>query len=182
MFDWKIIAAAFVALLFVASMLAGNLGVKEFFSGAVGKVGDWLGSSPLGGFFSSSSKSTEGIDIVLFPESISLSPDSGFNMSMGSTKMNGLSGILELDFRSETAKFQEKNSPLSFSLPLKESVLTGLSFSKLVVENVGITVLSGSWNITTSNGTVELYDFTGRGIVSGDGLELIGNVSKLVRL
>ena len=52
MFDWKILAASFAALLVVSSVLVGGFG----FTDILGTLSDWMGESPLSGLVTAPSR------------------------------------------------------------------------------------------------------------------------------
>lgn len=176
MLDWKILAASFVALLVVSSVLLGGFGIGEFFSDLINKIGEWLGSSPFGGFFSTPTAKTKEIDIVLYPANLSLKPDSSINVSTDMITLTNFKGEISTDFENETLIFKESDSSLIVEIPLERITIPDLQIKKMSFENVRFDMKP---NITGENGSIEIYDFLGKGIIAVGSVEFQGNVSKM---
>jgi len=181
MLDWKILAASFAALLFVSSMLIGGLGITDFFSTIVNKISEWFGSSPFGNVFSSPAKATnENVDITLYTSVFTLKPDSNINISTDEITLTEFNGEVEADFQSNTLTFKHSNTPLTISTALQETHIINLKLDKLLVENIQLQIKSEKWNITSSNASIEIYDFYGTASITNKSIILKGNVSRLV--
>lgn len=176
MLDWKILAASFVALLVVSSVLLGGFGIGEFFSDLMNKIGEWLGSSPFGGFFSTPTAGTKEIDIVLYPANLSLKPDSSINVSTDAVTLTNFKGEINADFEDEVLIFRESGSSLTVETPLKRITIPDLQIKRLSFENIRFAVKP---NITGENGSIEIYDFLGRGTITVGTVEFQGNISRM---
>jgi hypothetical protein len=58
-------------------------------------------------------------------------------------------------------------------------VIKELIIGKLSLSDMKFDVHSEKVNITVENSTVEIFDFIGNGMIEGNGIKLIGNVSKV---
>lgn len=174
MLDWKILAASFVALLVVSSVLLGGLGIGDFFSDLINKVGEWLGSSPFGGFLSAPRAETKEINIVLYPPNISLAPDSTVNISTDAVTLTDFKGEINADFKDRTLVFRESGSSLVVETELKTLVIPNLRIKRMEFENL---IFDIKPDITGGNGSIEIHDFLGKGTITARGVEFQGNVS-----
>ena len=60
-------------------------------------------------------------------------------------------------------------------------MIEGLSIADLSLTSMRIELISGEWNETSQNGSVSIQEFLGTALVTMDGIELDGNVSRLVK-
>jgi len=176
MLDWKILAASFVALLVVSSVLLGGFGIGEFFSDLINKIGEWLGSSPFGGFLSAPTTETKQIDIMLYPANLSLLPDSIVNISTDAVTLTNFKGEINMDFKDKTLIFKESGSSLTVEVPLEGITVSDLQIKKMSFENL---IFDVKPDITGGNGSIEIHDFLGKGIITTRGVGFQGNVSKM---
>ncbi len=176
MLDWKILAASIVALLFISSVFVGGFGIREFLSDALGKVGNYLDSSPFDGIFSSESQEggNRDISILLFPDEVSFSPDSVAAISSGGTELENFQGEVSLFFDESSARLT--HSGLEINLPLGTLEMSGLKLASLTLEDVGFSIEP---DISTDSGSILLEGFEGSATATRRGLELNGNVSRL---
>ncbi len=181
MLDWRILAASFAGLLFVSSMLIGGSGITDFFSNIINTIGEWFGSSPFGNVFSAPARaSNENVDITLYSPVFTLKPDSDINISTDEITLIGFNGDVIANFQNNTLTFKQSNTPLTINTALQETHITNLRLDKLLIENMQLKLKSGKWNITSGNGSVEIYDFYGTALITTDNIILKGNVSRLV--
>ena len=178
MLDWRILAASFAALLVVSTVLIGNFGIRDFLSDIIGKISEWLGSSPFGGFFSQPPAKASEVIITLYPSNFTIKPDTYINITSDNTSLNNFKGELDINFKTGRIVLSETDSRLVINLPLSRTEITGLGFSDLKTGNLRFAVASSESNMTTSNGSMEIYNFFGECLIE-DGIQLRGNVSKI---
>jgi hypothetical protein len=176
MLDWKILVAAFAALLIASTVLVGGFGgfgLTDIFD----NIGDWLKSSPFGGFFEAPVASTHQVGITLKPEIYTLKTSSSINLSIDSIDFVDFNGNIEADFQEKTLIFTEANTPLNIKMPLQNITIHDIRVDKIFLEGTDFSVSSDQLETTGENGTIEIYDFSGEIRFSPDFVGLYGNVS-----
>jgi hypothetical protein len=159
--------------IFSSSVSAGLL--SDIFD----SIREWFESSPLGGLFARPVKRMTEIDLTFYPETFVLKPESMVNITSGSTKIFGFNGEMEVSIEGGFALMKEINSQLTIEERLGEMEISGLALSSLELKGVKLSMVSGNWTETTDSGSLKMYDFLGRGIITSDSIELVGNVSKI---
>lgn len=185
MIDWKIMAASLAALLFVSSVFVGDFGLREFFGTITEKLGEWLGNSPFGGLFTAPTSSVIDADVVslkIYPETFTLRPDHPVNITFGTHTITDFTGDISVDYVGNVLAFDEANSQLVLEMPIETTAVEGMFIKKLVIDNEKIDVSTGDWEISSNNGSIELYDFDGIAEIDSGMIALSGNISKLVRV
>jgi hypothetical protein len=176
MLEWKILAAAFSALLVISIVLVGNTGLKDSFGGIVGKLTDWLGGSPIplpGG----GGKSTNTVSIALYPNIFTLTPESKLNLTLGDSYFENFNGLVTFDFPSGKLTLQEK-SGFSVSSPLQNFTIPGLTLSRLQISGMKFTVHTQT-DITSESGNMTIQGFSGSLLLGNSSIILSGNVTKI---
>ena len=176
MLEWKILAAAFSALLVISMVLVGNTGIKDSFGGIVGKLTDWLGGSPVP-IPIGSGKSANTVSIALYPKAFTLTPESKLNLTLGDSRFENFNGAVTFDFQSGKLTLQEK-SGFSVSSPLKDFTIPDLKLSRLQISGMKFTVRSQS-EISNENGTMDIQGFSGSLSLGNSSIILSGNVTKI---
>lgn len=186
MLDWKILAASFAALLFVSSLLIGDFAIKDFFTGIADKLSEWLGNSPFGGMFTAPTPSnvisTDSINVKIIPDTFTLKPDLPVNVSFSGKIITDFSGEILVDYNENEVILDESNSNLNIVMPVETIEIHGLNMKKLLIQNTGIDADTGNWELATDNGTIEIYDFSGSGEIGLRSIDLVGNITRLIRL
>jgi len=178
MFDWKIIAAVFIALIVVSYIVIGVPGIRDFFGGIASTVGDALESSPFGGLFSSSGVKKTPVELTLRPESFSLKPELPVNVSLGDgTVLNDFKG--ELVLVNGTMQLKQEGSSLVISPKLNLIEIEGVKLSRLELEGMEVEVKSEEIDTKVDGGSLEVLDFIGSGRISKEGIVLSGNVTRI---
>ncbi len=179
MFDWKIIAAVFIALLVVSYVIIGVPGIRDFFGGIASGVGKALESSPFGGLFSSGGVKKIYAEITLYPDTFSLKPELPVNITLGDTVLQDFRGEISMDLANDTISMKQEGSSLVISPRLDLVVIEGLKISRLDLENMKANVKSGDIDTDVENGTLEILDFLGEGKITEEYIMLSGNVTKV---
>lgn len=183
MLDWKILAASFVALIFISSFLVGNFGIKELVGKIIDKVDDWLSGSPFEGFFKAPSKEdtqTERIELVIYPENFSIKPDSVVDIKIGDIQLNKFSGEINADFRKNKISLNQKDSEFKIEMPVQRTLISNLELKTLSV-NGKIYMKTGKWEFNTENGSVQLFGFSGNMEINIDSIGFTGNATRVLR-
>lgn len=176
MFDWKVIVAGLVAVLLVSSVLVGDFGIKDIFSGTVNKISEWLGSSPFGGLFPSPETSHKEVVISLYPESFILVPETTVDISLDSINFTNFKGKITTHFQNNTICFEE-SAGLNINMPIQRTKIKNVKIRSIKLENIRYRVVSGESDITNENGTIEITSFSGTVVIEGIFIEFIGNIS-----
>jgi len=178
MLEWKILAAAFSALLVISIVLVGNSGIKDTFGGIVGKLTDWLGGNPVslpGGIGKSG---TNAVSIALYPKTFTLTPEVKLNLTLGGSYLENYNGDISFDFQSGKLSLQEKGSSLVISSPLQNFTIPDLRFSKLSLTDMKFVVHSQT-DITSESGNMTIQGFSGTLSLANSSIILSGNVTKI---
>jgi hypothetical protein len=139
----------------------------------------WFESSPLGGLFARPVKRMTEIDLTFYPKDFVLNPESVVNVTSNCTKVSNFNGGISLDLEGDLAVLKESNSQLTIEEKLGEIEIHGLTIGSLELKGMKLSMVSGNWTETTDSGSLKMYDFLGRGVITSDSIELIGNVSKV---
>jgi len=139
----------------------------------------WFESSPLGGLFSMPVKRMTEIDITFYPGSFDLIPESAVNLTSNSTWVSNFKGEISVDLDGDSMLLKEGNSQLVIEERLGVVEISALSLGSLELNSMKLSMVSGNWTETTDSGSLKVYDFLGKGIITSDSIELIGNVSKI---
>ncbi len=176
--SWKLLIGVLLILIVVSSGLVGNLGgLKDKLLSIFQELG--LENSPLSGIFQVG-KEPKQLDLVITANVLDIKSDVPIALESPGFNAAEFIGNIKLDFENGKAVYTEDNSKFNFNTKL-EGEIKNLKFKKLVLENLGLKVLSDSWGISSQNGTVEIYDFSGKGVIKSDSFELIGNATEVVR-
>lgn len=178
MLEWKILAAAFSALLVISIVLVGNTGVKDLFGGIVGKLTDWLGGSSVslpGGLGKSG---TNIVYITLYPNNFTLSPGYKLNLSLGESYFENFNGEISTDFQAGKISLNDK-SGFSVSSPIQPLTIQDLKLSRLQLKEMKFTLVSSQSNITNENGSLDMQGFSGAFSITPSSITLSGNVTKI---
>jgi hypothetical protein len=174
MFDWKILAASFAALLVVSSVLVGGFG----FTDILDKLNDWLGESPFGGFVAAPVRAVKPVTVILFPEHFEL-PLEGVSFSSGDASFEGFSGILTANLSSGTVSLTPGDNQFRVTLPLSELAIDDVRIGKLSLEDTDFHVISHALDTSGENVSLEVYDFSGRLSITQELVRLDGNVTSV---
>ncbi len=179
MLDWKILGGVFAALLLVSAVLVSSSKTSDFFSDLSRNINEWLKKSPFGGFFEIPVKSVNPVEFTFYPEQFELKPDNIVNITLDNTSIFNFKGVFNLNFKENKFEIKEAGSNLIISPNNAGFVINDLNIGKLSLLNMKFDVQSQNVNITVENSTVEIFDFIGNGMIEGNGIKLIGNVSKV---
>ena len=185
MLDWKILAASFAALLFVSSMLVGDFAIRDLFTTVSEQLGEWLGNSPFGGMFTATKPQVTDADVIdleMRPETFTLIPDQPVNISFDSGEITDFSGSIDVNYETKVIILDETNSDLIIKMPLETIKISGLSITKMDLKDIDLDLTTGSWDLTSKNGSIEIHGFLGTGEITPSMIIMQGNVTKLVRL
>ena len=177
MLEWKILAAAFSALLVISMVLVGNTGLKDSFGGIVGRLTDWLGGTPISIPGGSGKPGTNAVSITLYPKNFTLTPESKLNLTLGDSHFENFNGLVTFDFQSGKISLQEK-SGFSVSSLLKDFTVPDLKLSRLQISGMKFTVRTQT-DISSENGTMDIQGFSGSLSLGNSSIILSGNVTKI---
>ncbi len=175
MLDWKIAAAGVVIVIAASSVFLTGSGAGGLFSNVINQIQEWLESSPFGGLFASPLSEEKTVSIILFPSNFTLKPDDSINITADNINIMKFRGEINIDFEKESIEMQESDTNLVMQLPVGAVNISGLKFKHMLVEGMGFRV----GNITSNNGSIEIFNFFGSGIINLNTLELKGNLTKL---
>jgi hypothetical protein len=178
MLEWKILAAAFSALLVVSMVLVGNSGIKDTFGGIVGKLTDWLGGTPISLPGGTGKPGTNQVSITLYPKNFTLKPETKLNLTLGESYFENFNGDVSFDFQAGKIYLQEKGSSLLVSSKLQNFTIPDLRLSKLSLKEMKFMVHAQT-DITSENGTMEIQGFQGVFSLGNSSIILSGNVTKI---
>ncbi len=170
-----IIGVSFLLL----SVTAVDVSAEGLLSDVFNKIREWFDSSPFGGIFSQPVKRVEEIDMTFYPESFEKELQSPVNITSVSTNVYNFRGTIGISGRQ--VSLRESGTALAVECESESFDITGLEIPKLELENMRLMMISGNWNETTENGTVELTDFLGKAFVRNGSIELVGKVSKIIK-
>lgn len=173
MFDWKVLASAFIALVVVSFILLEGFGAVNFFSNTFGSIGEWFGSSPFGGIVDSGSKH---VSVTLYPSNLTFEPKNDVNIETGSVNLTGFRGTINSNFIDGVIILKESGSKLKVAVPMRNVVIREFMLDSLSIEEYKFMIAP---NITTENGSIEFKDFSGVATFRSGGIELDGNVTSL---
>jgi hypothetical protein len=177
MLEWKILAAAFSALLVISIVLVGNTGVKDMFGGIIGKITDWLGGSSISLPGGLGSGKANAVLVTLYPKNFTLSPGYKLNITLGQSYLESFNGDIVFDFESGRISLKDK-SGLSLSSPIQSFTIQNLSLSRLQIKDMKFTVKAQS-DISNENGTMDIQGFFGTFSVQDSSIAIQGNVTKI---
>ncbi len=179
MFDWKIIAAVFIALIVVSYVIIGVPGIRESFENTASGIGRLLEGSPFGGLFSSGGVKKTPAEITLYPDALSLKPELPVNISLVDTVLQDFRGEISVNLEKGTIGMRHEGSSLLISPKLNLVVIEGLRVSRLGLEGIRANVKSGDIDTSIENGSLEILDFLGQGRITKDYIALSGNVTRI---
>jgi hypothetical protein len=178
MLEWKILAAAFAALLVISIVLVGNTGLKDIFGDIVGRITDWMGNKP----FTLPGENTagdHGVSVTFYPDNFTLTPEARINFTLSENEFENFNGEISVDFANNRITLKEKGSSFSVSSPVQPLTIQELKISSLALEGMRFTVKSAQSDITNDNGTIEIKGFLGTFSVGNSSISLEGNVTKI---
>jgi len=178
MLEWKILAAAFSALLVISMLLVGNSGLKDMFGGIVGRLTDWLGGSPISIPGGTGKSGTNSVSITLYPRNFTLSPQSKLNLTLGQSYFQDFNGDISFDFQSGKILLKEK-SGFSVSSPLQAFEIPEIQISRLQIQDMKFSVVSVQSNIENDKGSLDIQGFSGSFALGNSSIILAGNVTKI---
>lgn len=174
MFDWKILAASFAALLVVSSVLVGGFG----FSDILGKVNEWMGDSPLEGFVTAPSLSSTPASLTFHPEAFALAVEST-DFSSGDLELTSFTGKIKANLTSgELTLIQEGG--FRATLPLTETTIPKVSLDSLSLESATFSVTSDSLETSGQDVSLEFTGFSGDVTMAPTHITLDGNFTSIV--
>ncbi len=176
MLEWKILAAAFSALLVVSMVIVGNSGIKDAFGGIVGKLTDWLGGTPIS--IPGGKSGTSQVSITLYPKNFTLKPESKLNLTLGESYFENFNGDVSFDFQAGRISLQEKSTSFVVFSPIQNFTIPDLRISKLSLKEMKFLVHAQT-DITNENGTLDIQNFQGSFSVANSSIILSGNVTKI---
>jgi hypothetical protein len=174
MFDWKILAASFAALLVVSSVLVGGFG----FGDVLDTLRDWLGDVPFEGLVSSPLSSSRQASVEFYPDSFELSLE-GASFSMGSASFADFSGTLSANLTGDTLELSPADSDFRATLAITETTIEGVSLASLLLEDTEFHVKSNSLETSGQNASLEVSGFSGDVTITGGSVLLDGNFSSV---
>ncbi len=174
MFDWKILAASFSALLVVSSVLVGGFG----FTDILDKLSDWMGDSPLGGLVVAPVRATKPVTVILFPEYLEL-PLNDVSFSAGDTCFDDFTGMLHANLSSGTLSFSPGDTRLRVTVPLSDLTIDDVKIGRLSLNDIRFHVISHALDTSGENASLDVYDFSGKLGISQKFIRLDGNVTSV---
>ena len=176
MLDWKILGAAIAALVIASAVLAGGasgFGFTEIFE----QIGEWLKSSPFGGFFQTPVASIHEVDVTIYPKVYTLKTGSNINLTVDSISFVDFNGDIEADFETKTLVFKESATSFNIEMPLQNITIPNIKVSKIFLQETDFLVSSDQLDTTAENATIEISDFSGELRFTPNFMQLQGNVS-----
>jgi hypothetical protein len=177
MLEWKILAAAFSALLVISIVLVGNTGVKDMFGGIIGKITDWMGGTQISLPGGLGSGKANAVSVTLYPKNFILTPGYKLNLTLGQSYLESFNGDIIFDFDSGQISLRDK-SGLSLSSPMQSFAIQNLSLSRLQIKGMKFAVHAQT-DISSENGTMDIRGFFGTFSVQDSSIALQGNVTKI---
>ena len=178
MLEWKILAAAFSALLVVSMLLVGNTGVKDLFGGIVGKLTDWMGGSPIDFPDLPGGKSgVSQVQLTIYPSNFTLSPGK-LNLTFGESYFENYDGDIAIDFISQKITLKQKGGSFKISSPIQTITIQEVKIPKIDYQGKFLLQSSQS-NIGNENGNLSIQGFSGTFSVQNTSIILSGNVTKI---
>lgn len=176
MLDWRILAASFVALVFISGLFITGFGIKDFVTDIGEKIGEWTGSSPFGGFFSTTPKKIHQIEIVLYPESIQIASQTPVDISSDSLNLENFQGTINVSFSEKNVILKEEQTELKVELMLSRMEIDNIKLASFTTGNISFEIKP---DIKTSRGALDMTDFSGTSLLDEKSMTFIGNVSML---
>jgi len=174
MLDWKILAASMIAITVALVLVADVFSGFGFLKDAADAVSDFFSSSPFG--FLAQKKASRHVVMTLFSENLTVQPDDFVGIDAGAINMSGFRGSIRMEFGRGIALLSESSSKLSIKVQIGDVSISGLRIDKFSATGARFRIEP---NMTTSNGTISFEGFMGSGLISQQGIELSGNVTKL---
>jgi hypothetical protein len=175
MFDWKILAASFAALLVVSSVLIGGFG----FTDILGTLSDWMGDSPLSGLVTSPVRSSKEVVVTFQVPSFEASLDSA-DFEVDDAEFRGFSGTVTANFTSDEIMLAQKDTGFTVLLPLTDITIDDVSMPRLSLEETSFSVVSKSLETSGQNVSLEVTGFSGTLTLTREHVLLDGNVTSVV--
>jgi hypothetical protein len=172
MFDWKILAASFAALLVVSSVLVGGFGFPDILD----KLNELMGDSPLGGFVSAPIRPTKDVSVIFEPDYFEFSVNSA-SFEAGDSEFTGFSGSIQANLSSNILAFLPDDSGFRLTRPVSEFTIDGVKISRISYEDTSFHVISDALDTSGQNASLEIIDFSGKIGISRSGIRLDGNVT-----
>jgi len=179
MLDWRILSASFIALLFISFTLVGGLNIRELVGNVINKISNLIGT-PLGNPQPQEEGNLE-IQMTIYPKQFTL-PVADVDIATSSAEFSNFKGDIKVDIENKKITLVQSGTDLVINLPIQKATIGELKLSRLVIENIEMSVKTGKWDIKSVNGSVELTGFSGKGIINEDSIEFTGTVSKFTRL
>ncbi len=176
MFDWKIMAASFAALLVVSSVLVGGFGFNDI----LGQLQDWMGDSPLDGLISAPNLGggNNPASVTFFPDSFSMEV-SGASFDAGGSSLSSFTGAVSANMSSDQLNLQQADTDLIITAPLTRTVIEDASIASVSLEKTKFTVKSDALETSGDGVSLELRGFTGKVTLTPDSVLLDGNFTSV---
>ena len=178
MAEWKILAASFATLLVISTLLVGDFGIRDAFSGIVDKINNWLSGSPFGGMIEIPEGTAVKVDMFLNPKNFTFEPNN-LNITANSVDFSGFSGKLDIDYSESKITMTQTGTGMKIETPINEIIVEGIVIPKITLADTKFSVMTEQSNISTQNDSVEINGFSGTAIINAQGIELLGNVSSI---
>lgn len=171
MLDWKILGATFAALLVVSTLFIGGFGIEDFFSDIFEKLSEWLGTSPFG-----TTSRTTYVEFILYPKELSFTVEKPVNITLDSFKVENFLGDVSISFINDTISLQSNS--LVINTHTQNLIIHTLQLKNLKAL-CKFQVFGPSSNITSENGSIEIYNFLGTLSLSNHTLYFSGNTTRI---
>jgi hypothetical protein len=174
MFDWKILAASFAALLVVSSVLVGGSGFTDIFD----RLRDFLGGSPLSGLLTAPVGGSRQASVTITQDTMALALEShGFKVYEAEFK--DFSGTMNVDFGAEALAFSPSGSSTQVSFPLKAMALEDIKISSLDLEETDFMVVSDGLETSGKEAGLVIRNFSGSITILEGSVRLSGNFTSI---
>ena len=174
MFDWKILAASFAALLVVSSVLVGGFG----FTDILDKLNEWMGDSPLSGLVTAPSVGSKEATITLHTDSFRISVNQA-SFTSGESEFTSFTGDVNANLTADTINLVQKDSKFSATLPLAKTILEKVSIAKFSMDETSFSVSSRSLETSGKDVSLEIVGFIGDVTITSEYITLEGNVTSI---
>ena len=169
----------FVVLLLSSTILVTSVSGEGFLSDILENIKKWFESSPFGNILSAPVKSTEEVVLVFNSDGFALEIPTPVNITTNTSRIINFKGMLKVDNEEGKAIFTQSGSSLSVEESIAGITINNLMLDALELNSREVHIMSGNWNETSQNGSVEMKDFVGRAILTHSTIKLQGNVSKI---
>ncbi len=162
--------------LLTSTVFAAEIEITDLISDIIGKITDWLKTSPLTSLISSTAGKTKAVHVIIYPDTFSMTPEKPVNILVNNITFEGFGGTINTSFPYEETVLYDSKTSLKVTLPLTQIDITGLSIKQLSASNMKVNIKP---NMTAEDSSVELNSFTGSCSITPEYVEFIGNVTSL---